>query len=96
VKTFEQLISDALQRVAEVYPWDLVEKLEHDADKILLVDIRETYEEQEALVVAFTILATRAGLLRHHPVNRRQSSNFHHFVVGVVQTFQQITLAVDH
>jgi rhodanese-related sulfurtransferase len=44
VKSFEQLITDALQRVEEVYPWDLVEALEKDADSILLVDIREPYE----------------------------------------------------
>jgi len=44
VITFEQLIADALQRVEEVYPWDLAQQLETDAAGILLVDIREPYE----------------------------------------------------
>ena len=44
MKSFEQLITDALQRVEEIYPWDLVDALEKDGDSILLVDIREPYE----------------------------------------------------
>jgi len=43
MKTFQALIAEALQRVEELFPWDLAEKLEADSD-ILLVDIREPYE----------------------------------------------------
>jgi rhodanese-related sulfurtransferase len=44
VKTFEQLITDALEHVEEVYPWDLAEKLQSGTGDILLIDIREPYE----------------------------------------------------
>ena len=43
MKTFQALIAEALQRVEELFPWDLAVKLEADSD-ILLVDIREPYE----------------------------------------------------
>jgi rhodanese-related sulfurtransferase len=43
VKTFEQLITDALHRVQELFPWDLADKLE-SGEQVLLVDIREPYE----------------------------------------------------
>jgi len=43
MKTFEQLIQEALQDVEEVYPWDLEDALKGDSD-LLLVDIREPYE----------------------------------------------------
>jgi rhodanese-related sulfurtransferase len=43
MKTYEQLINEALQRVAELFPWDLTEVLSERPD-ILLVDIREPYE----------------------------------------------------
>jgi rhodanese-related sulfurtransferase len=43
MKTYEQLVDAALERVEELFPWDLVEALEENPD-ILLVDIREPYE----------------------------------------------------
>lgn len=43
MKTFQALIAESLQRVEELFPWDLAEKLAADSD-ILLVDIREPYE----------------------------------------------------
>jgi len=43
MKTFEQLVNDALQHVEEVFPWDLEEALQSDTAP-LLVDIREPYE----------------------------------------------------
>jgi rhodanese-related sulfurtransferase len=43
VKTFEQLVNEVLQRIEELFPWDLEEALESDSD-LLLVDIREPYE----------------------------------------------------
>ncbi len=43
MKTFQQLVDEALGRVEEIYPWDLLERLEADS-QLLLVDIREPYE----------------------------------------------------
>jgi rhodanese-related sulfurtransferase len=43
MKTYEQLVDEALQRVGELFPWDLVEAM-GDNPGILLVDIREPYE----------------------------------------------------
>jgi len=43
VKTFEQLVEDVLQRVEELFPWDLEAALQDDPPP-LLVDIREPYE----------------------------------------------------
>jgi len=43
MKTYEQIVDEALARVGELYPWDLAEALDERAD-ILLVDIREPYE----------------------------------------------------
>jgi rhodanese-related sulfurtransferase len=47
MKTLKDLVNDCLQRVKEVFPWDLQEEL--DAGKNpLIVDIREPYEFQVA------------------------------------------------
>jgi rhodanese-related sulfurtransferase len=43
MKTYEQLVDEALQRVGELFPWDLVEAM-NDKPGMLLVDIREPYE----------------------------------------------------
>jgi len=43
MKTFEQLIDEALKSVQEIFPWDLAEAVEQKADMILL-DVREPYE----------------------------------------------------
>lgn len=43
MKKFMDLIEDALEKVGEIFPWDLEEKLKEDKD-ILLLDIREPYE----------------------------------------------------
>ena len=43
MKTFEQLVTEALERVDEVFPWDLAEALEQDPD-LMLLDVREPYE----------------------------------------------------
>jgi rhodanese-related sulfurtransferase len=43
MKTYDELVNDALERVEEVFPWDLVDEM--DADKnLLLVDVSEPYE----------------------------------------------------
>ena len=43
MKKFTDLIEDALEKVEEIFPWDLEEKLQEDS-KPLLLDIREPYE----------------------------------------------------
>lgn len=43
MKTFEDLVNDALTRVEELMPWDLEEAL-GTANRPLLIDIREPYE----------------------------------------------------
>jgi rhodanese-related sulfurtransferase len=43
MKTFQQIVAEALQDVKEIMPWDLEEKLGED-NTPLLVDIREPYE----------------------------------------------------
>lgn len=43
MKTFQQLVAEALQRVEELFPWDLEEALAGDPAP-LLIDIREPYE----------------------------------------------------
>ena len=43
MKTFQQIVAEALQGVKELMPWDLEEKLGED-NPPLLVDIREPYE----------------------------------------------------
>jgi len=42
MKTFSQLIKDALENVKEIFPWDLADSL--DLSKPLIVDVREPYE----------------------------------------------------
>jgi len=42
MKTFKQLVEEYSKRVNELYPWDLAERLQHEA--ILIVDVREPYE----------------------------------------------------
>jgi len=43
MKTFQELITDCLKNVAEVYPWDLQEMMAANTSPLLL-DIREPYE----------------------------------------------------
>ena len=43
VKSFEELVNECLDRVEELFPWDLEELLQQDP-AIMLLDIREPYE----------------------------------------------------
>jgi len=43
VKSFEELVNECLDRVEELFPWDLEELLQQDPG-IMLLDIREPYE----------------------------------------------------
>lgn len=43
MKTFSTLVNEYSEKITEIMPWDLVEKLESDNPPLLL-DIRETYE----------------------------------------------------
>lgn len=42
MKTFNQLIEETRSKVAELFPWDVEERL--DNEKLLILDIREPYE----------------------------------------------------
>jgi len=61
MKTFTQLVEEARTNVKELFPWDLTERLQ--AEKVLIVDIREPYEYeamhiQDSLNVPRGILET--------------------------------------
>jgi rhodanese-related sulfurtransferase len=43
MKTFQELVDDALQRVEELFPWDLEDELRQNG-KLILLDIREPDE----------------------------------------------------
>lgn len=43
MKTFNSLVSEYAEKITEIMPWDLEEKLESDS-RPLLIDIREPYE----------------------------------------------------
>jgi rhodanese-related sulfurtransferase len=43
MKTFQELVDEALQRVEELFPWDLEEETGNNPD-LMLLDIREPYE----------------------------------------------------
>ncbi|MCP3673667.1 MAG: rhodanese-like domain-containing protein [Gammaproteobacteria bacterium] len=60
MKTFNELIADAVPFIKEVFPWDLDEKINSD-NKPLIVDIREA-GEYEAMHIADSIFIPR-GLL---------------------------------
>lgn len=45
MKKFLDLISDCLNDVGEIMPWDLVDRLESNP-KLVIVDVREPYEYQ--------------------------------------------------
>ena len=60
MKTFNDLINEALEQIEEVFPWDLEQKL-NEQDKPLLLDIREP-DEFNAMHIAGSILAPR-GIL---------------------------------
>lgn len=60
MKTFQQIVADALDEVTELMPWDLEEKLQQ-ARPPLLVDVREPYE-YEAMHIAGSINVPRGVL----------------------------------
>ncbi len=60
MKKFSQLIEECLERVNEIFPWDLEEMLKQD-EKPLLIDVREP-KEFEAMHIYNSINAPR-GLL---------------------------------
>ena len=43
MKTFQELVDAALQRVEELFPWDLEQEIGNNPD-LMLLDIREPYE----------------------------------------------------
>ncbi len=60
MKTFNDLINEALQQIDEIFPWDLEEKLSLP-ERPLIVDIREP-DEFKAMHIADSILAPRGVL----------------------------------
>jgi len=60
MKKFSQLIQECLERVEEIFPWDLEEKLGQE-NKPLLIDVREP-KEFEAMHIENSINAPR-GIL---------------------------------
>lgn len=60
MKTFNDLVSDCLNNITEIMPWDLEEKLESN-EQPLIVDIRER-DEFDAMHIDGSILAPR-GIL---------------------------------
>jgi len=60
MKKFSQLIQECLERVDEIFPWDLEEMLKQE-DKPLLIDVREP-AEFEAMHIYNSINAPR-GIL---------------------------------
>lgn len=44
MQTYAKLVKDALERVDEIFPWDLEERFEDGSDLPLIIDIREPYE----------------------------------------------------
>lgn len=60
MKTFNDLISEALKEVKEIFPWDLEEKLNSD-DRPLILDIREA-DEYDAMHISQSLFVPR-GLL---------------------------------
>ena len=60
MKKFLDLISDCLGDVAEIMPWDLVERMQANPD-LLVVDVREPYE-YDAMHIEGSLSAPR-GIL---------------------------------
>jgi rhodanese-related sulfurtransferase len=60
MKTFQQIVADALQDVEEIMPWDLEEKLQQ-TNPPLLIDVREPHE-YEAMHIKDSINVPR-GIL---------------------------------
>jgi len=60
MKKFSQLIQECLERVDEIFPWDLEEMLKQE-DKPLLIDVREP-AEFEAMHIYNSINAPRGVL----------------------------------
>jgi len=60
MKTFNDLINDAIPHITEIFPWDLAEKLASN-NKPVIVDIREA-DEYNAMHIEGSIFAPR-GIL---------------------------------
>lgn len=60
MKTYNDLINDALKHIEEIPPWDLEEKISQH-EELLIVDVREP-EEYDAMHIAGSIFVPR-GIL---------------------------------
>lgn len=98
MKTFQELVDAALQRVEELFPWDLEEATSNNPD-LMLLDIREPYEYeamhiQGALNVPRGILETSCEFDYEETVPELASARERDIVV-ICRSGKRSALAAD-
>jgi rhodanese-related sulfurtransferase len=98
MKTFQELVDDALQRIEELFPWDLEEETTSNPGLILL-DIREPYEYdamhiEGALNVPRGILETACEFDYEETVPELASAREHGIIV-ICRSGKRSALAAD-
>lgn len=98
MKTFQELVDAALQRVEELFPWDLEEETSKNPD-LMLLDIREPYEYeamhiQGALNVPRGILETSCEFDYEETVPELASARERDIVV-ICRSGKRSALAAD-
>ena len=98
MKTFQELVDAALQRVEELFPWDLEEETSNNPD-LMLLDIREPYEYdamhiQGALNVPRGILETSCEFDYEETVPELASARERDIVV-ICRSGKRSALAAD-
>jgi len=98
MKTFQELVDAALQRVEELFPWDLEEETSNNSD-LMLLDIREPYEYeamhiQGALNVPRGILETSCEFDYEETVPELASARERDIVV-ICRSGKRSALAAD-
>ena len=98
MKTFQELVDAALQRVEELFPWDLEEETGNNPD-LMLLDIREPYEYeamhiQGALNVPRGILETSCEFDYEETVPELASARERDIVV-ICRSGKRSALAAD-
>jgi len=98
MKTFQELVDTALQRVEELFPWDLEEESSDNPD-LMLLDIREPYEYeamhiQGALNVPRGILETSCEFDYEETVPELASARERDIVV-ICRSGKRSALAAD-
>ncbi len=98
MKTFQELVDAALQRIEELFPWDLEEETSNNPD-LMLLDIREPYEYdamhiQGALNVPRGILETSCEFDYEETVPELASARERDIVV-ICRSGKRSALAAD-